>query len=116
MASANEEGLLIAQIETARGIENVEAIAAVEGIDVLWIGHNDLSNSLGIPGQFEHPDYLRAIERFFAACERHGKRGRRARPAGPGLPLPSLLGRHRALLPGAERGVGGNPWDVKREA
>ena len=73
MARANEEVLLIAQIETARGIENVEGIAAVEGIDVLWIGHNDLSTSLGIPGQFTHPDYLRAIDRFFAACRRHGK-------------------------------------------
>ena len=73
MARANEEVLLIAQIETARGIENVEGIAAVEGIDVLWIGHNDLSTSLGVPGQFTHPDYLRAIDRFFAACRRHGK-------------------------------------------
>ena len=92
MASANEEGLLIAQIETARGIENVDAIAAVEGIDVLWIGHNDLSNSLGIPGQFEHPDYLRAIERFFAACERHGK--------APGIMATSVEGARAQLAQG----------------
>ncbi len=92
MASANEEGLLIAQIETARGIENVEAIAAVEGIDVLWIGHNDLSNSLGIPGQFEHPDYLRAIERFFAACERYGK--------APGIMATSVEGARAQLAQG----------------
>ena len=44
MASANEELLLIAQIETAVGVENVEQIAAVDGIDVLWIGHFDLTN------------------------------------------------------------------------
>ncbi len=92
MASANEEGLLIAQIETAQGIENIEAIAAVEGIDVLWIGHNDLSNSLGIPGQFEHPDYLRAIERFFAACERHGK--------APGIMATSVEGARAQLAQG----------------
>ena len=73
MASANEEGLLIAQIETARGVENVEAIAAVDGIDVLWIGHFDLTNSLGIPGQFSHPTYLKAVERVLEACHRHGK-------------------------------------------
>ena len=73
MRSANEETLIIAQIETAAGVENVERIAAVEGIDVLWVGHNDLTNSMGIPGQFTHPDYLRAIDRFFAACRRHGK-------------------------------------------
>jgi 2-keto-3-deoxy-L-rhamnonate aldolase RhmA len=73
MRSANDEILLIAQIETARGLENVDAIAAVDGIDVLWIGHFDLTNSLGIPGQFTDPVYLDAVERVLAACERHGK-------------------------------------------
>jgi 2-keto-3-deoxy-L-rhamnonate aldolase RhmA len=73
MASANEEILLIAQIETARGVENVDAIAAVDGIDVLWIGHFDLTNSLGIPGQFSHPAYLEAVERVLEACRAHNK-------------------------------------------
>ena len=73
MESANDEVLLIAQIETARGVENVDAIAAVDGIDVLWIGHFDLTNSLGIPGQFSHPTYLEAVERVLEACHRHGK-------------------------------------------
>jgi 2-dehydro-3-deoxyglucarate aldolase/4-hydroxy-2-oxoheptanedioate aldolase len=73
MRSANDEQLLIALIETRDGIENVEAIAAVEGIDVLWVGHFDLTNSLGIPGQFTHPDYLGAVDRLLAACQRHGK-------------------------------------------
>ncbi len=73
MRSANEEQLLIAQIETAAGVEQVEAIAAVEGIDVLWIGHFDLTNSLGIPGQFSHPEYLRAVDQVLAASEHHGK-------------------------------------------
>ncbi len=73
MVRANEQGLIIAQIETAAGVENVEKIAAVEGIDVLWIGHNDLTNSMGIPGQFDHPDYLAAVERVLAACRAHNK-------------------------------------------
>lgn len=73
MQSANEETLLIAQIETAQGVQNVEAIAAVDGIDVLWIGHFDLTNSMGIPGQFTHPDFVLAITRVLAACEKHGK-------------------------------------------
>jgi 2-dehydro-3-deoxyglucarate aldolase/4-hydroxy-2-oxoheptanedioate aldolase len=73
MASANAEGLLIAQIETGQGVENAGAIAAVDGIDVLWIGHFDLTNSLGIPGQFTHPVYLEAVDRVLAACEVHGK-------------------------------------------
>lgn len=73
MAAANRAQLLIAQIETAQGVENVEKIAAVDGIDVLWIGHNDLSISLGIPGQLTHPTYTAAVDRVQAACERHNK-------------------------------------------
>jgi len=71
--SANRETLLIAQIETAEGVRNVEEIAAVDGIDVLWIGHFDLSNSLGIPGQFSHPQFQQAIAKVVAACQAHGK-------------------------------------------
>ena len=73
MARANREVLTIAQIETALGVENVERIAAVPGIDVLWIGHNDLTNSMGIAGQFDHPDYLAAVERILAAGKAHDK-------------------------------------------
>jgi 2-keto-3-deoxy-L-rhamnonate aldolase RhmA len=72
MRSANDELLLIAQIESPRGVENAERIAAVEGIDVLWIGHFDLTNAMGIPTQFTHPDYLRAVERVVAACRASG--------------------------------------------
>lgn len=73
MRSANEEGLIIAQIETARGVENVDAIASVPGIDVLWVGHYDLSNSLGIPGQFTHPAYVAAVDAVLASVRRHSK-------------------------------------------
>lgn len=65
--------LLIAQIETVEGLGNVESIAAVPGIDVLWLGHFDLTNSMGIPGEFDHPDYLAAVARIVAACDRQGK-------------------------------------------
>ena len=71
--TANRETLLIAQIETAAGVRHVEEIAAVEGIDVLWIGHFDLSNSLGIPGQFDHPQFQEAVAEVLAACRQHGK-------------------------------------------
>jgi 2-keto-3-deoxy-L-rhamnonate aldolase RhmA len=73
MRSANQQQLLIAQIETAQGVENVDRIAAVEGIDVLWIGHFDLTNSLGIPGQFTHPEFQRALDRVLQACRDHHK-------------------------------------------
>jgi 2-keto-3-deoxy-L-rhamnonate aldolase RhmA len=73
MASANDEIFLIAQIETAQGLENCEAIAAVEGIDCLWIGHFDLTASMGIAAQFDHPDFHAAVDRVVAACNANGK-------------------------------------------
>ena len=73
MQSANDEIMLIAQIETPGGVENAEQLAAVDGIDVLWIGHFDLTNFMGIPAQFEHPRYLDAVKRVIAACNNHGK-------------------------------------------
>jgi 2-dehydro-3-deoxyglucarate aldolase/4-hydroxy-2-oxoheptanedioate aldolase len=73
MRAANERALVIALIETAPGVAAVDEIAAVPGIDVLWLGHFDLTNSMGIPGQFEHPDYLAAVRRILDAAARHGQ-------------------------------------------
>jgi 2-keto-3-deoxy-L-rhamnonate aldolase RhmA len=73
MAALHERTLVIAQIETDEGLRNVDAIAAVPGVDALWIGQFDLTNFLGIPAQFEHRDYLAAVDRVVAACEAHGK-------------------------------------------
>jgi 2-keto-3-deoxy-L-rhamnonate aldolase RhmA len=65
--AADARTLVIAQIETERGLDNVEAIAGVPGIDVLWLGHFDLTNFLGIPGEFENPLYTQAVDRIVAA-------------------------------------------------
>jgi 2-dehydro-3-deoxyglucarate aldolase/4-hydroxy-2-oxoheptanedioate aldolase len=73
MAEANERTLVIALIETATGIANVEAIMAVPGIDVGWLGHFDLTASMGIPGEFDHPEFLAAVDRLAEACRRNGK-------------------------------------------
>jgi 2-dehydro-3-deoxyglucarate aldolase/4-hydroxy-2-oxoheptanedioate aldolase len=73
LAAANEKTTLFAQIESVAGVENADAIAAIDGVDCLWVGHFDLSCSLGIPGQFEHTDFRAAIERTVAAARRHGK-------------------------------------------
>jgi len=73
IARLNARAMVIPQIETAEGLANVEAIAAVPGVDVLWIGHFDLTNFLGIPGEFKHPRFLAAVDRIVAACERNGK-------------------------------------------
>ena len=58
-------------IESQEGAGNADAIAAVDGVDCLWIGHFDLTASLGIPGQFEHPTYLAAVDRIVAAAHKH---------------------------------------------
>ena len=73
MAIANARTLVIALVETADGVAAVDDIAAVDGIDVVWMGHFDLTNFMGIPGQFEHPDYLRAVDKIVQAAARHGK-------------------------------------------
>ena len=51
----NAETAVIVMLETAEGVENCEAIAAVDGVDVLLIGSGDLTTDLGIPGQIDHP-------------------------------------------------------------
>jgi 2-dehydro-3-deoxyglucarate aldolase/4-hydroxy-2-oxoheptanedioate aldolase len=71
--SSNDEVLLIVQIETVNGLKNLDDIAKVPEIDVLWIGLYDLSNSMGIPGQMQHPDVQNAIDRVIAACHKNGK-------------------------------------------
>lgn len=73
MRALHDRTLVIVQIETAEGLGNVEAIAAVPGVDVLWIGQFDLTNFLGIPGEFGHPIYLAAVDRILAACAAHGR-------------------------------------------
>ena len=73
MAAIHARTMVIAQIETAEGLANVEAIAATDGVDALWLGHFDLTNFMGIPGQFGHPDYVAAVKRIATACEANGK-------------------------------------------
>ena len=68
---AHERTLVIAQIETEHGLANVEEIAAVDGIDVLWVGHFDLSNFMGIPGRFDDPRFDAAMRKVVEACRRH---------------------------------------------
>ena len=73
MVALHARTLVIAMIETARGLQNVEAIAAVPGVHVLWLGHFDLTNFLAIPGNFSHPRYREAVKRIVAAAEQNGK-------------------------------------------
>jgi len=71
--AANERFLTMVQVETEVGVANVEEIAAVPGVDCISTGYLDLSNFLGVPGQFNHPMYLAAMDRIAAAGKKHGK-------------------------------------------
>jgi len=65
--------LCIIQIETLKALDNIDAIAATDGIDVLFVGPTDLTLSLGILGQLNHPKYQDAIRNIAAAAKRYGK-------------------------------------------
>jgi 4-hydroxy-2-oxoheptanedioate aldolase len=67
------ETLTIVQIETREAVENADAIAAVDGVDVLFVGPLDLSFNLGCPKQFDHPDLIAALDRVVKACRNAGK-------------------------------------------
>ena len=73
LATANERVSLIAQIETASGLENVEAICGSDGVDAIFIGPSDLSAALGHPGELGHPTVVAAVEKAIDASLAAGK-------------------------------------------
>ena len=73
MAHSNTERLLIFQIECPVALENVEAIAAVPGYDLLLFGPGDFSHLIGKPGQINAPEVVAARQRVGAAAKKHGK-------------------------------------------
>jgi 2-keto-3-deoxy-L-rhamnonate aldolase RhmA len=73
MRSENARTLVMPIIETAKGIENADAILAVPGVDIAWLGELDLSASYGGTNDFDAPAYKEARQRFIAAAKRHGK-------------------------------------------
>jgi 2-keto-3-deoxy-L-rhamnonate aldolase RhmA len=72
MARLNEATLLVCMIETTEGLANIEAIAAVPGIDVLHVGSNDLLANMGKAGQFDCPEIVAAQARVIAAARSNG--------------------------------------------
>jgi len=121
-ASSNDELLILLQIETAKGVENAAAIAAVPGVDCLFIGPGDLTQSLGVPWEFEHPTVWDAISQTFRDTRQHGKiagimpagvdYARRCQEQGARLMLwgPDLLLLHRAATEDAQALAAGLNW------
>lgn len=71
--AANEETLLIVQIESRRGLRNLDAILSVDGVDGAVVGRGDLSADLGLMGQMKHPEVSRRVEMTIRACRRRRK-------------------------------------------
>jgi 4-hydroxy-2-oxoheptanedioate aldolase len=70
---ANDNLLTVVQIETKEAVDRAEEIAAVDGVDVLFIGPLDLSVNLGRAGNYEHPEFSQAMDRVAAACRSNNK-------------------------------------------
>jgi 2-keto-3-deoxy-L-rhamnonate aldolase RhmA len=68
---ANEDTAVILLLETAKAYDNLDEIISVPGVDVAWMGHYDLTVSMGIPAQFEHPRFLGAMDALVASCRRY---------------------------------------------
>lgn len=75
LQKANNDTFIAVQAETKLSIENINEIASVEGVDCIFCGPFDLSVSLGIPGQIDHPIEVEAIEKIAKACRKHNKIG-----------------------------------------
>jgi len=73
MQDSNADTLLMAQVESPLSVKNVEAILDVEGIDAAFIGPNDLSQNMGIYGQFAHPEFIAALDHVIASARNAGK-------------------------------------------
>jgi 2-dehydro-3-deoxyglucarate aldolase len=68
---ANDENLVAVQIEHIDAVENIDAILSTSGVDAAFIGPYDLSASMGITAQFEHPEYLAARDAILEGCKKN---------------------------------------------
>ncbi len=73
LPALNDATLVIVQFESKAALEAMDEIVAVDGVDLVLIGTNDLMVDLGIPGQYDHPKVRDAYERTIAACSKRGK-------------------------------------------
>ena len=73
MTTANHATLVEVLVESPLGIANIEAIARVEGVDIVGVGVNDLSAELGVPGDFRHASVQAALQQALEGCQRAGK-------------------------------------------
>eukprot|EP01120_Amphizonella_sp_Union-15-10_P011530 TRINITY_DN4910_c0_g1_i1.p1 TRINITY_DN4910_c0_g1~~TRINITY_DN4910_c0_g1_i1.p1 ORF type:complete len:638 (-),score=134.43 TRINITY_DN4910_c0_g1_i1:82-1938(-) len=73
MEESNYHSTFICQIESQEGLDNLDEIASIDGVDVLWVGHFDLSSDLGIIGQFDHPKFIDACKKVAQVGNKYSK-------------------------------------------
>lgn len=73
LRGANDRVLGVIQVESPAAVEAAPAVAALDGADVLFVGPTDLSHAMGVPGRFDDPAFVAALDRVIAACRAHGK-------------------------------------------
>lgn len=66
----NQETMIVVQIESKKGVDNLEAILEVPGIDAVFIGPNDMSQTLGIPGDIGHPEVVKHVDKVLEICQK----------------------------------------------
>jgi 2-keto-3-deoxy-L-rhamnonate aldolase RhmA len=98
MKKANEENILMIHIESPTAVQNINNLLDVDGIDAAFIGPNDLSQSMGITGQTDNPQFIAAVDKVIDAAKRRGKFS--------GIHMMSV----EALQPWIEKGMNLNFW------
>ena len=73
VARANEETMVIVQVENINALERVDEIVAVDGVDIVLVGLNDMLGDMGLAGQYDHPKVHEIYGTVIGACRRHGK-------------------------------------------
>ncbi|MFT7834507.1 aldolase/citrate lyase family protein, partial [Salmonella enterica] len=73
LAQSNKNITILVQIESQQGVDNLDAIAATDGVDGIFVGPSDLAAAFGHLGNANHPDVQRAIQHIFARAKAHGK-------------------------------------------
>ena len=73
LKQANEQRFVAIQIEDPEPLDDLDAIAALDGIDIIFFGPADFSHSIGAPGQWDHPKLIEARRRVGEVCMAHGK-------------------------------------------
>ena len=112
---ANDETVVIALCETVRAFDNLDDILATPGLDVAWMGHYDLTVSMGIPAQFDHPQFLESMGRLADRC-RHFGIAAGFLPATPDETVHWIQRGFRAISLGSDIGVYVNALNQFRQA